>query len=348
MASGVETEKGLAAALFEAPVHAVLVTRELKRAPGDLFLRTGSGRAKKRTLPHHVIYAAIAMVTGTPKDAVANALAFGALSASKLEASARDMMQPYGDGTGSSERVVKQDLYAPGVPRSLIDNILPQFPQGQSLLDAIIAHLEGFAELSKVQDLNLGLRPEDPYKSDVKIRLTTRPVRGATIIHRVDDNITVECTFTSPQMAESPDGPIEPRSGRSSYEVIEWSALVEMARLTYAEQDQKSPPHSELNPSPAKGGTTNTETSATPKTEAAEAPPSTASDSFNPPASRQLNQQQTSQQSEHPTYSLSLSPGEGVGMLGVSAGLQEVNLLLNIGNHPNEHSYPYPASASLA
>ena len=344
MASGVETEKGLAAVLLEAPVHAVLVTRQLKRAPGDLFLRTGSGRAKKHVLPHHVVNAATAMVTGTPKDAVTNAKTFGALTASKLEISARDNIQSYGDGAPFSERVVKRDLYAPGVPSELINDILPQLPEGQSLLDAILTILSELADLSEVQDLRLGLNPQEPYKSDIKVWLTTRPVRRATIVHRVDDKCTVECIFTSiqPEMTKSLDGFVE--HGRSSYEVIGWSALVEMARLAHAEPDRKSLPCPNPNPFSAEDGEGDTKTSATEKTEAVEAPPSTASGILEP----LTDQLQAPQQVGHPAYTLSLSPREEVGTLDVSAGLWGGQSPDKQGLPSHEHASSYPARSAVA
>lgn len=336
MASGVETEKGLAAAFFTAPVQAVLATRALKAAPGDLFLRTGSGRAKKDTSPRHIVNAAIAMRTGNPKDAVANALAFGALVADKPKAEIRKTELSKSDGTFLSETIETLEMREDAM----------SFPKNQSFLDAMVVVLLQLANLLKTHDLTLGMSPLHPSKSDIEVWLTTRPYRHATIAYRVSDETIIKRPFKSaqPQEVKFLDGFSE--YGCASYEVIGWPALVAMARLVHLEQDQESSPS--FNPLWAESGAGDTETSAAQKTEAVEAPPSTASDSLSPPASQQPNQQQASQHSEHPTYSLSLSPREGVGMLGVSAGLQEVNLLLNIGNHPNEHSYPYPASASLA
>ncbi len=321
MASGVETERGLAAALLEAPVHAVLVTRELKRAPGDLFLRTGSGRAKKRSLPHHVVYAAFAMVAGTPKDAVVNAKMFGALAAGKVETLVDNKALP------------SFDL----VPVS-------HFLEGQSLLDATVDILSELANLSKVQDLKLGLYPHEPYKSDIQVCLTTRPTRRATIIRRISDKVAIERTFVSmePEKIEPFGGFVE--HGRCSIEVIGWSALVEMARLAYPEQDRKSPPYPGSNPPPAEGGKGDTETSAAAKTEAAEAPPSTASGILEPLA----DQPQAPQHFGHLAYTLSLSPREEAGTLGVNAGLWE-GQPSNKQDHPSyEHAEPYPAPAPLA
>ncbi len=359
MASGVETEKGLATALLETPVHAVLVTRELKRAPGDLFLRTGSGRAKKDTLPHHVVNACVAMIAGTPKDAVANAVAFGAMIAGKVEALSRKVVLSNDNGTPFSETVStinlrerigpqrQNSLSASPVPEASVEPppaLDADFPEGQSLLDAMVALLADLAKRSEVQNLSLGLNPYNPYKLDIEVWLTTRPTRRATIVHRISDKMTIRRVFTSvrPNETEPLDGFVE--HGRTSFEVIGWSALVAMAHLAYARQAQNALPCSDSNPSPAEGGEGDAEPSAAKKTEAVEAPPSTASGIPGP----LTDQQQAPQQLGHPVYRLSLSPREGAGTLDVSAGLWGVQSS-DKQDHPSyEHADPHSASAAFA
>ena len=363
MASGVETEKGLAAALDAALVQAVLATRSLKADPDDLFLRTGSGRAKKHTSPHHIAYAATAMVTGNPKDAVANAKGFGALAAGKIDGVIRDVTSRKEDGTPGSESIFMIDMREKGTPQKpntllmgydmvpvdLSSEFNEKYPVGQSFIDAYSDLLRTLATQARNQELTANLFSDNPPPTETEIWFTTHPFRHATIVYKISSRVTIKRNFASVQSELAAQSAAQSAGfstyGRVSYEIIGWPALVAMARLVHLDEGQEDLPNS--NPPPAEGGVGDVETSAARKKEAVEAPPSTVSYSLKPLANRLPNQQQAFQHSKHPTYNLSLSPGEGVGMLGVSAGLQEVTHLANESSQFHAKSYSYPVGSAV-